>query len=385
MYLILLGLAAMHASELLRTAWNQRAMLLFAAFAVASISWSIVPGATGRRGLSLLMATILGLYFVVRFNQRERLRIICGTLGVAALASFLVVLLKPSLGLMPDGAGWRGVFVHKNLFGKMTALSTGAFLLLAMDMDRRRWIAFVGAAGSFGLVVLSRSASALLIAVTVLGVTPLFRTLRLTRTRHLLILIAAIILAEVILLSSYLEWQALLSLLGRDPTLSGRTGLWRELMDPILRRPWLGHGLGGFWLGWAGESGAVWSAIGWRPPHAHNGFLDMVLDLGVVGLSVFLVGFIGAWTRALRAARWSTKSYELWPLLFLTFVLMSESTESTLLAQNSLIWVLYVVTVCGLIRHDPLAPQRLGSLGPLSLGVRRRLRQQGRVPPVPSK
>jgi O-antigen ligase len=384
LYLILLGLAAMHPSELLRAAWKQKALLVLAALAVASMSWSTVPNATGRRGFSLVMATILGLYFVVRFNQRERLRIICGTLGIAAIASVLVVLLNPSLGLMPDGAGWRGVFVHKNLFGKLMALSTGAFLLLAMDMERRRWMAFVGAAASFSLVVLSRSVSALLIALTVLSVTPLFRTLRLTRTRHLLLLIAAIVLAEVVLLGTYFEWRALLSILGRDPTLSGRTELWRTLMDPVMRRPWLGYGLGGFWLGWGGESGAVWSAIGWRPPHAHNGFLDMVLDLGVVGLSVFLIGYIGAWIKALRAARCSSKSYELWSLFFLTFLLLSESTESALLSQNSLIWVLYLTTMSITMEYAnaATAESRPALLSrPLSLGVRRQLRLQKRSLP----
>ena len=384
LYLLLIALALMRSTEFLRSAASRKILLLFASFAVASIAWSTTPDLTARRGFSLVMATVLGLYFVTRFNQRERLRIICATLGIAAVLSVLAALLAPSTGLMPDGAGWRGVFVHKNVFGKMMALSCGAFLLLAMDLERRRWMAFAGAAVSFALVVLSRSVTALLIAVTVLSVTPLFRTLRLTRTRHLLLLIAAIVLAEVVLLGTYLEWQALLSLLGRDPTLSGRTELWQTLMDPVLRRPWLGYGLGGFWLGWQGESGAVWSAIGWRPPHAHNGFLDMVLDLGVVGLSIFLIGYIGALIKALQAARQSSKSYELWPLFFLTFLLLSESTESALLAQNSLIWVLYLTTMSITMESANAAGAETrprGSTRPLSIGVRRRLRLQKRSLP----
>ncbi|HMH56144.1 MAG TPA: O-antigen ligase [Gemmatimonadales bacterium] len=387
-YLILSVLALSHAGDFIRAAWRGKAALLFGAFAVASVAWSTVPSVTARRGLSLVMATLLGLYFVVRFNERERLRMVCWTLGAAAVLSLIVGTVAPSIGRMPDDASWRGVFIHKNVLGKTMALSVGAFLLLAQDRGRRRWLALAGAGVSFVLLLLSRSVSALLIGVTIAAVTPLLRSVRLSHVRHLGILIAAVIVAEAIVLGVYFEWESMLTLLGRDPTLTGRTDLWLEVLGLIQRRPWLGYGLGGFWLGWEGESAAVWSALGWRPPHAHNGLLDITLDLGMVGLALFLAGYVAAWTKALWAARSASSLNGLWALMFLTFLVLSETTESALLAQNSLMWVLYVATVAGLIPSDRIAstPSRLhGALGPLSLGVRRRLGQRGRTQPGPGQ
>jgi exopolysaccharide production protein ExoQ len=384
LYLILSLLVISRAGDFVRAAWRGKAALLFGAFAVASMSWSTVPSVTARRGVSLVMATLLGLYFVVRFNERERLRIVCWTLGAAAVLSLIVGIVVPSVGLMPNADSWRGVFVHKNLLGKTMALSVGAFLLLAQDGGRRRWLALAGAGLSFVLLLLSRSVSALLIGVTIAAVTPLLRSVRLSHVRHLGILIAAVIVAEGILLGVYFEWESMLTSIGRNPTLTGRTDLWLEVLSLIQQRPWLGYGLGGFWLGWEGESAAVWSAIGWRPPHAHNGLLDVTLDLGIVGLALFLAGYVTAWTKALRAARSASSLNGLWALMFLMFLLLSEATESALLAQNSLTWVLYVATVSGLIPSDRIASMssRLhGALRPLSLGVRRRLWRRGRILP----
>ncbi len=380
MYLLLIAVTLLRGGEFLSAGWRGKEQLLFGALAVASASWSTAPEVTLGHGVSLIMATLLGLYLAVRFDQREQLRIVCFTLGIAALLSLIIGWVAPSIGVMPDESSWRGMFIHKNLLGKIMALSSGGFLLLFLEGGNYRWLALAGGGLSFGLLLLSRSVSALLIGVLIVGVTPVLRTLRLSRARHLAFLLLAVVLAEAILLAIYFEWQSLLAFFGRDPSLSGRTDLWAIVVDAIERRPWFGYGLAGFWLGWQGESGAVWSALGWRPPHAHNGFLDVMLDLGMVGLALFLVGYVVAWIKAIRVARSSSSFSALWPLSFLIFVLLSESTESTLLAQNSFTWVLYIATVCGIDTHHPVAsadkhPKR--PLGQFSLGVRRQLRQQG--------
>ena len=84
----------------------------------------------------------------------------------------------------------------------------------------------------------------------------------------------------------------MLQLLHRDEGLTGRLNLWNAVLLAISKRLWLGYGFNAFWQGMKGESGYVLTAVGWAPKYAHNGFLDLVLDLGLLGLLVFAIGYL---------------------------------------------------------------------------------------------
>jgi O-antigen ligase len=81
----------------------------------------------------------------------------------------------------------------------------------------------------------------------------------------------------------------LTDMVGRDSTLTGRTALWDELV-PLAVNPWTGAGYGSFWLGERLE--AIWRINWWHPLQAHNGYIEIFLDLGWVGLA--LLGLVMA-------------------------------------------------------------------------------------------
>src|SRR3989475_8964564 len=84
--------------------------------------------------------------------------------------------------------------------------------------------------------------------------------------------------------------EALVESMGRDVTLTGRTQLWDDLLR-VTADPWFGTGFESFWLG--ERVTALWSQYLWHPNQAHNGYLEVFLNLGVVGVA--LLGFIIAW------------------------------------------------------------------------------------------
>jgi O-antigen ligase len=137
-----------------------------------------------------------------------------------------------------------------------------------------------------------------------------------------------------------------LNLLGRDATLTGRTPLWGLIWERIKLHPLLGYGYGGFWLQWAPPSGDIWRISmrtgGWLPPNGHNGFIDLLAELGFAGLGAFLVSFASNVVRALRLVRESVSAVDLFPLLFLYLLLLTNLTESALVTHNSLLWLLYI-------------------------------------------
>lgn len=136
--------------------------------------------------------------------------------------------------------------------------------------------------------------------------------------------------------------ETILAAFGRDLTFTGRTELWAAVFNKIWERPWLGYGYTGFWQGWAGASGEVWSAVGWEAPSSHNGLLDLWLDLGLLGLSAFILSFIATCLRSVTWVRLTKTAEGMWPLAYLTFLFLANITDSSLFKQNFL-WLMYVV------------------------------------------
>jgi exopolysaccharide production protein ExoQ len=160
-----------------------------------------------------------------------------------------------------------------------------------------------------------------------------------------------LVLLALLLVGGAAAWLLLgntdtvLGLVGKDATLTGRTVLWSAVLDAIRGRPWTGYGYSAFWLGWEGKSAVVWLVTGEEFYDAHNGILDLWLTLGLVGVSVFALNFVRAFGRAIAWARATGTVVGLWPIAFLTFMLLSNLTEGTILQQNNLSWILYVATV----------------------------------------
>ncbi len=89
--------------------------------------------------------------------------------------------------------------------------------------------------------------------------------------------------------------------LGRQESvsgLSGRAELWNELGEFVKERPIVGYGFGGFWT--ENRVLAIADSQRWRIRDSHSIYIDTVLDLGFIGLVIFLTLLIVAWWRARR-------------------------------------------------------------------------------------
>jgi O-antigen ligase len=136
----------------------------------------------------------------------------------------------------------------------------------------------------------------------------------------------------------------LLALVGRNTTLTGRTDLWNAVLVAILRHPWLGYGFNAFWAGMQGGSYSVLLSVGWYVRHSHNGFLDLSLDLGLLGLATFAAGYVVLSKRALQIVRRVPGPAAYWFCAFLCLMLLYNLDESSILMQNNIFWILYTST-----------------------------------------
>lgn len=329
-------------------------LLLILVIAGMSTLWSAEPSVSLRGSVALVGTTAFGIYLAVRFSFQDQLRLVAWALGIAALCSLAFGLALPEYGVTMDfrgGEAWRGIYHQKNVLGRLMSLSGVIFLLLALSSHTSRWLKWSGAGISVGLMILANSATSLVAFMVLLILLPLYKTLRRQFT-----LAAPTFIAVTLMAGTAAIWLAdnsenVLTALGRDATLTGRTKIWSAVLSNIWERPWLGYGYGGFWRGWEGESAQVWLMLPQNnlPTHAHNGFLDIWLDLGLLGLAVFVLRLVLVF---LLAVLWthSTRTWEdLWPVSFLTFLLLYSIAYPVGLEQNSIWWVLYVATTLPLV------------------------------------
>jgi O-antigen ligase len=325
--------------------------------ALLSVTWSVAPKVTLSSSVGLIAASIFGAYFGLRFTFLQQLNMLAKALALIAVASLLIVILMPSYGISHGIhlGDWRGAFGQKNRLGMFMSIGTLVFwsLLRARPSERRPRI-IIGLITCAFLLVMSGSKTGVIVLILLSSLLACRRVLT-WRTKSVVMLMGMTGLLLVLGARVFVQnAPVLFKLLGRDPTLSGRLGLWVAVAFKIAQRPWLGYGFQSFWQGPYGESRSIWALLGWTVPYAHNGFLDLLLDLGLVGLVAFLVGYVLALIRARKYLLFSPMPPEaVWPLAFLLFTFLYNLTETCLIGRNGIFWVLLVATVARLSMTQP--------------------------------
>lgn len=324
------------------------AIPLLVGLALASTLWSIAPAITLRRAVEFAGTTVLAYWLAARFAPDELLRLLAAACVIDILGSLAVGAALPGIGRTTGGiynGTWRGIFDDKNVFGQTMALA--AFTLPAAAMaSETGWVRLgswilVGIAA--GLIVLAQSMSSLVVLMVMCALSVIARAKRLSRFDiAVLALLFYVVVLAVVALVLMAGIPAVLHFFGRDPTLTGREGVWDLAVDAITAKPLLGYGYGAFWaedLGWARF---IATEEGWTAAHAHNGLLELALDVGLVGVGGFLVAYVGGLRRAFDRFREHNDASATWSLLYLIYLFCVNITETGIARLNDVKWVLFV-------------------------------------------
>jgi len=324
--------------------------------------WSLDSDITIRRVFGLVGTTIFGIYLASRYTLKDQLKLCLLMFGISAVMCFLFALAIPQYAA--GAAGWRGMYPTKNVLGKRFFLSAAICLFLAITTRENRWISWLIYVTSGVLILLSKSTTSLgnFIIITV----ACFVYYRILPLKYK-IMIPILTFIGTLSIAFYIwfinQVDTILGSVGKDTTLTGRTELWPAVVDMIAKKPWLGYGYGAFWESRSTESATIIQTVQWNTPNAHNGFLDLWLGLGLLGLLVFLIGFIINLLRAIYLIRFDETFVNLWLLIYITFVIFSNLTETTLVDQNSIEWILYVAVVFS----SKISTQKFGKMESLDL------------------
>lgn len=328
-------------------------LLIFVGYVWLSHLWSPVPADTKYHAQRLIETTLFGIYLASSFNFREQTRMLGIAFGIGAVFSFIYVVIFPGMAIMNDlEAGlintWRGVYIHKNTLGRLMVIGSMFFVtnsLTAPPKQRLMWF------GIFGLAIIlilgCQSKAALVSVFLLLGISPLHRIFRWNLKIAIPLYIIILMLSSLVGVFLANFWSEAMGAIDKDPGLNGRVDIWNLALPYIPQRPWFGWGFHGFWRMWKGEEHAkiLRTIATWEPPDGHQGFMDLVIELGIIGAFLFFLGFFYAFRKAIKFIRSFSSAEGVWPLGFMTYYIIMNLTQTQLMPGYSIYWLLYTITI----------------------------------------
>jgi O-antigen ligase len=288
---------------------------------------------------------------------------------------------------------WKGVTMSKNILGSLSGVCIIVWLHGLLTRQVKLIYAAFGIAAGAVCMIGSRSQTSIMAAVFALAfMLLLLRTPGTLRrsTRYLVgafattILIYALAVLRVVPgLEAVLAPIQLFT--GKDLSFSGRTNIWYLLSQHIHLSPWLGSGYGAYWVG----EDALWSPshlmlqlLYFYPTEGHNGYLDVINDLGAVG-GLLLLGYFVRYIRdGLRVMRIDRAQGALYlTLLFRGFLSdMSESHWMSALSIDFLIMTLATAAMARTLLQAHLERSARAAAATRSARQQAAARVLGRVP-----
>lgn len=340
---------------------------LFAWMGISTI-WSAYPAFTALATFAQLATTAFALFLVSLFSWRHLLRVFANVLRFTLLASFVMEFIAAAMlqgpiapifknysgekppaaafywiqGHLFDGERIQGVVGNSNLLAFVGMLGVVVFLVEFAIIGTKRWVSAWSITAALLAILLAKSAGIgfAMSAIAVAAVVSIAAEGKDRDTRHKYYRIAWAFAGTVAILVAVYRAEVF-EFFGKSPDMTGRSGIWKLVLGLLEQKPVLGWGWISHWVpGVEPFEGLVY--IRHVPYYqAHNAYLDVAMQLGLVGAAIFallmLITFVRLWRLAVR----HTSALYLWPILIFVGLSVWSLTESRMLIEIG--WVLLMV------------------------------------------
>jgi len=320
--------------------------------ALASCAWSQYPATSLQAALYLALDTLFAFYLYRRFSHKQLLELFMMIGWICLIMGFTLALFFPQYGISNyEGEGaWRGISAQKNTCSLITTfLLPAAFCSpAATALSKISRVIYI-VLSAFMILMTQSGTGKTVLACLLLYAIVMRNHNGLSRGYKRIKLLAGVAAGAALLFVYMSYFSEITYMLGKDPTLTGRTEIWKSVIPSVLKRPLLGYGYQAFWGGLQGESLNVWLVNRWAVSSVHNGYLEMWLGLGVVGLGLVIYSLV----RALRNAficltAGESPSYTWYVSIVLLTIILSVDESGTIACVNELPWIMYTIACVGL-------------------------------------
>ncbi len=369
-------------------------LLAFVTLAFLSIAWSFYPGFTALGAVVLLLTAASAVSVAITLTWPELLTVLGWVfrlvLGLSFVFEFIVSafirhpiypvwvaprahpakLLYWSRDLLFDLGKIQGIVGNSSLLSMAALFGLIVFSIQLASRSVTRGWGWFWLAVAIVTIGLTQSATIFvaLAGVVIMAIAAVIvRRARTPRRRAYAYAGIGLVVAALTVLA-FAQQSRILTLLGKSADFTGRTTIWQEVIALAQQRPGAGWGWLGYWIVWIAPFDTLKKAGGVQPPHAHDAWLDVWLQLGIIGLVVFsalvLATLVRAWLVGIDrvvVAPGDAGTHQwvaLLPLLMLTAQLVQSIAESRILLEGGLmllvIWA--VKTKISPLGLEPVAP-----------------------------
>ncbi|HBB32478.1 MAG TPA: O-antigen polymerase [Cyanobacteria bacterium UBA8803] len=307
-----------------------------------SFLWSETPIETLKLSLVLIGTSTISAYIGKQYNWQE-LDFILRWVGAAIVLLSLV-------NRNPVAKGWCGILGHPNQLGAAISLIATLWIWHGTHHPKQRWLALGILGVCFVLLQNTNSAGAkvqLFVLISLLIYLRFVKSLSSQWAFVAVVLFLLLVSIAAILITENME-AIVVDTLGKDLTFTGRRPLWELLWHrKIKSHLWLGYGYASFWQRWRGLDNPAQDVVfgnGWRALHAHNGFMEILLALGLVGFILFVLSLLTTLARAVMYMSQTKRPESILPLVLLTYLLVPNLSLSRLLETGDT-WCYYILAV----------------------------------------
>ena len=315
------------------------ALFLFTLFCFISTFWSTDYRATLGSAALLFLAVSFGSVAGRRLSPELGMWAIIFFAALAGVISLAAVLLDPGSAVVSgnyQSGKVQGIYTHRNNLAYVATIGVlTATAGLLMRVSAHRLVLLTSLSLLFYVMFRAASATAALVCLVSILFLVLVKYLSVLKPRIrklILFLFFATVAPFVVFVSTQIG--GVFALFGRDETLTGRTVIWEVVTVAWSKSPWIGFGWGASW----GEESPLqlWvsETLGFRLAHAHNGYLDLLLQVGIIGLALILFAVLltlkPALDQVLNSS--STQVSHILTLVLIFMLLLYSVTESRIAA-----------------------------------------------------
>jgi exopolysaccharide production protein ExoQ len=331
--------------------FNQVLSLAAASLLLITVLWSFDPRLTLTQGTAYFFVVLgaIGLAEILESDElMDLIALICGLAAVASVVNFFIV---------PHPFQFRGIFSQKNVLGQVMAVGVLTGLHGAQIRGGRR----------FRNICIIALCTIVFFWLGILG-----RIYLRGGSFRILSIFLAIGCVPLVIFVMYSD--LIFELFGKDTTLTGRTEFWPYVIDNISKKPLLGWGFYGFWSPLNPIALQIAEAIRVHNSYgvidyianAHNGLLELLLEIGFLGTSVFIFLWLRSFIMAVKCMNGPAGAIGVSSVLLLTGIFLIGVSEAVLLSHEQIWTSLFFI---------------MGLICEKKLWLARATRRRGRPPP----
>ncbi|MBD1936400.1 O-antigen ligase family protein [Microcoleus sp. FACHB-68] len=317
---------------------------IYATLPFFSIFWSETPDIAFAHFLAYILITPVAVYLAVQYDWQDLARFVRWSHIMIGVGSYI----HQRPGSVVD---WSGLTKSKNKLGGIMCLSTAFWYVnysQAVQSKAGRWLSLLMTLVSFYLMRTGKSGGALVAVILLIGMVLSLGFIKQLSFQWAFACIASFIIVSIaatIIITDNLE-AIIVEGLGKDMTLTGRTEFWPQIFARVVEKRLLtGFGYYSFWqpeLGINNPAKGIFTTTGFIPPHSHNGYLEILVYFGLLGLALFTISFVINLVMAVQYLIKERLELSAIPMIFLMYLTLNNITETTIIEPTN-VWVYYVM------------------------------------------